>query len=340
MQMALTGYNGDNETNIGLSRSFDFSLLDESMTEYQVNNVSKTIDLWISRDTSVLIQPYQYINITSLKSSITNLNGSKINNGYLMNGFQLNGTSVSIHIQLKPLNKSVAYLSLLKFGDNPTLENNYSDIMNIFCPKDLINDTYHLTFLNMSQINKYKGYMGYSLIELDATKIDCLNKSNNSLAKLSELKQNQSNFTSNLWLRIYSSGCYYMDTLTNKWSSFGMEILSDSNDTHVHCQSNHLTTFAGGFLVLPNAINFNYVWSHASFTQNPVIYSTVIAVVCIYIILAIWCRYNDCKDKEKCGIALLGDFDEEKYFYEIVIFTGARLNAGTQSKVIDFEIEI
>jgi hypothetical protein len=59
---------------------------------------------------------------------------------------------------------------------------------------------------------------------------------------------NQSSFTSNFWLRTFASGCYYMDTATNDWSSYGMEILEDSNLTHTHCISSHLTTFAGGFM--------------------------------------------------------------------------------------------
>jgi len=61
--MALTGYNGDNETNIGLSRSIEYSLYDESMNEISVNNLSNTIDLWIARDTSVSIEPFKYINV-------------------------------------------------------------------------------------------------------------------------------------------------------------------------------------------------------------------------------------------------------------------------------------
>ena len=269
-------------------------------------------------------------------------------NGSFTSGFQLNGTNVSIHIQIKPENKSQAYLSLLKFGDNPMLESNSFDILNIFCPKrDLRNegnDSFYLIFLNMSQVNSFKGYVGYSLIELDPTQIDCSNKSsmNHTLSKLIQLKQNRtSSFSSNFWLRSYSSGCYYMNKTVNKWFSNGMEILSDTNTTHTHCQSNHLTTFAGGFIVLPNAINFNYVWAHASFTQNLVIYCAVIALVTIYVLLGVWCRFMDWTDKKKFGITLLENKNlissMNKYFYKIIVFTGARINAGTKSKVNLFE---
>ena len=88
--------------------------------------------------------------------------------------------------------------------------------------------------------------------------MNCINKSLNSIEDVLNQTEtrikaagNQSSFTSNFWLRTYASGCYYMDTKTNKWSSYGVEILSDSNLTHSHCVSSHLTTFAGGFIVLP-----------------------------------------------------------------------------------------
>ena len=180
----------------------------------------------------------------------------------------------------------------------------------------------------MSSVNGRKGYVGFSINELN---VNCENKSLNINETMN------GTLVDNFEIRVYTSGCYYMDMITKKWSSSGLEILIDSNETHFHCQSNHLTTFAGGFIVLPNAINFNYVWSRASFTQNPVIYTTVIVLICSYILLAIWSRYMDKKDEAKCGITVLGDDDfkerKNKYAYEICVFTGLRLNAGTKSKV-------
>jgi hypothetical protein len=176
-----------------------------------------------------------------------------------------------------------------------------------------------------------KGYVGYSITELNSMNVNCENKSLNVNETMN------GTLVDNFEIRVYTSGCYFMDMITKKWSSSGLEILIDSNETHFHCQSNHLTTFAGGFIVLPNEINFNYVWSHASFTQNPVIYTTVIVMICSYILLGIWSRNMDIKDEAKCGITVLGDDDfierKNKYAYEICVFTGLRLNAGTKSKV-------
>lgn len=65
------------------------------------------------------------------------------------------------------------------------------------------------------------------------------------------------------------------------------------------CFSTHLTTFAGGFLVLPAPINWNNVFSNADFMRNKTIYLTVIIASLIYLLLIIYARHNDKKDLEK-----------------------------------------
>ena len=342
MFMAVTGNNGDNETNVELSRSVSYSLYDENNQKISVDNLNNPIQLWISRDTSVAIEPFRLVNMSS---NLTN--GSRLINGFLVNGFNLSGWNVSVHIQIKPTNKALSYLTLLKFGGNPVLQTNqnYYDMLNLFCPSDLINeqnDSFYLIFANMSTVNAYEGYVGFSIIEIDTSQLDCQTKSNNTVDRLIYLTQNrassnQSSFTSNLWLRVYSSGCYYINA-ANDWTSHGMEILPDTNMTHTHCMSDHLTTFAGGFIVLPPAIHDNdfiYAWTHASFIQNPVIYSTVIALISLYVLLGICSKYMDLKDSQKVGITVLGDLNdkENKYIYEIIVYTGMRMNAGTTSKV-------
>ena len=348
--MALAGYNGDNETNIISSKSISYSLYDENNIEIPVSNQVNPLVYWIAKDTSVSIPAFSFINAlnssTNATSPIALSSGAIMLNGFMVSGFKLIGTNVSIHIQIKPNSQSVAYLALTKFGDNPYLNtsNKYYDLINVFCPNDLINegnDSFYLIFANMTKVNSFKGYVGYSLIEISTQDINCFNKSfddqtlNKLIYKFQNMTNaNQSAFTDNYWIRTYTSGCYYKDS-ANKWSSYGMEILADTNLTHTHCTSNHLTEFAGGFIVLPNAIDFNNVWANASFLKNPVIYSTVIAIVSLYILLGVWARYMDSKDSQKVGITVLGDVNNKtnKYAYEIIVFTGNRLNAGTRSKV-------
>ena len=195
----------------------------------------------------------------------------------------------------------------------------------------------------MSEINGFKGLVGFSIREIDSEsikKINCTNQEKEVLSVLNDQitnsnNSNQTSFTNDFYLRTFTSGCYYLDTKTGKWLSDGMEVLETTNITHTHCVSNHLTSFAGGWMVLPPQINFEYVLANASFLKNPTIYITVIVMVCLYILLAIWSRWMDRKDEQKVGITILNQDEnfENKYIYEIIFFTGARKDAATDSKV-------
>jgi hypothetical protein len=113
-----------------------------------------------------------------------------------------------------------------------------------------------------------------------------------------------------------------------------MEIYEDSNLRQTHCLTNHLTSFAGGLSILPSTINFQYAFANASFTQNSLIYTTIILVSCIYIFFAIWARVMDRRDMKKLNIIPLKDNDpNDTYFYEIIVFTGNHRESGTKSKV-------
>ena len=69
--------------------------------------------------------------------------------------------------------------------------------------------------------------------------------------------------------------------------------------TQTHCLSTHLTTFAGGFLVLPKPVNWNYVFANADISKNMTIYLTVAIVAVFYVMLMIYARFQDRKDIEK-----------------------------------------
>ena len=120
MSMALTGNNGDNETNTKSSKSIEFSIHDENGKEISVNNLGKPIEFWIAKDTSKPIEPFVLINSTISNQTNQTNQTNNFNSGFMQNGFKLSSASnVSIHIQIKPLNYSEfnnkGYLSLLKF---------------------------------------------------------------------------------------------------------------------------------------------------------------------------------------------------------------------------------
>ena len=72
-----------------------------------------------------------------------------------------------------------------------------------------------------------------------------------------------------------------------------------TNEKQTQCYSTHLVTVAGGFLVLPAPIDWNYVFANADFAKNKAIYVTMIIMVILYIALVIYARLHDRKDVEK-----------------------------------------
>jgi polycystin 1L2 len=94
----------------------------------------------------------------------------------------------------------------------------------------------------------------------------------------------------------------------------------------------HCTEFAGGFIVLPSPINFEEVFANASIDRNPIIYATVFTIIGLYVILAVVCRILDMRDKKKKGITMLNE-DKMENLYEVIVFTGNRKDASTESNV-------
>jgi hypothetical protein len=195
----------------------------------------------------------------------------------------------------------------------------------------LTNDSIYTYFINNEQTSGH-GSVIFGLRELNSTELlDVC--SNSSLNINPPITNQQFNFTSNYQLRISASGCYYLDE-NNQWQSDGLIVGPLTNYDQTQCFSTHLTSFAGGFVVLPAPINWNYVFANAAFMKNKTIYLTVICVSVIYIILMIYARYKDKNDIEKLGVTPLPDnHKSDQYFYQIIVFTGQRKDSGTNSNV-------
>ena len=181
----------------------------------------------------------------------------------------------------------------------------------------------------------FQGFVGIGIKELSSSEFEFYCKMIPTNITLDNLDtQNRTNFTSPISSRLILSGCYYVDPLTGLYSSYGMEVLETSNLSYTQCTSNHLTQFAGGFIHLPKGIDFNSVFSDASFADNITIYTTVIVLCILYILLFIWAYNMDKKDKLKTMISIFPDNEyDDVYFYEILFHTGTRMNAGTDSTV-------
>ena len=177
--------------------------------------------------------------------------------------------------------------------------------------------------------------MGYDIRELSSSETDlyCSSNLTKGIPTFPKI-QKQINFTSDFLIRTYTSGCYYYNTLTGKWSSDGMEIYEDTNLEQIHCLSYHLTSFAGGLEYSPSIINYQYAFANAAVRLNLTIYITVLVFIILYIISGIFARYWDKRDMKKMNIIALVDNDPAKnYFYELMVFTGNRSESETNSKV-------
>ena len=113
-----------------------------------------------------------------------------------------------------------------------------------------------------------------------------------------------------------------------------MKVGPKTNHYQTQCFSTHLTKFASGYIIVPEMFNWKDTFSNANPLKNPTIYSTVLCTSILYIILIIYARSKDKKDLEKLGVTPLSDnHHSDKYYYQILVFTGQRKDSGTKSKV-------
>ena len=62
------------------------------------------------------------------------------------------------------------------------------------------------------------------------------------------------------------------------------------------CLSNHLTSFATGFMPEINVVDFDFIYAGASFQDNITIFLTLIICFLIFISMTIWSLIRDRKD--------------------------------------------
>ena len=137
--MAPTGFNGDNETSIGLSHTVSISFSETDGNEIPISNSSQLIDVWIPRDpNSPRLSPI-YVN-----TSFNNRPGSQL----FPIAFNVTSSNASIHLEFAPLNSSVGYVILLKFNMTPKLNSTYQDYdsWRLFCPQGKLSIQFKLQF--------------------------------------------------------------------------------------------------------------------------------------------------------------------------------------------------
>ncbi|CAF3781572.1 unnamed protein product [Rotaria sp. Silwood1] len=309
--------NSHSQSNTNLSRLISLSLLDNNKNEISIRtNFNHPIELIIVRDVNFILPSMTLQNVISFNltshNQLFNLHFINITSNF----------SISIHIEIYPLNTNISYLCIYKFDSTPLLNSsiNQIDSWTLFCP---ISKFVSLIIKKQSII--------FGLRELNSTEF--INYCSNSSINSPPITNERFNFTANYERRIYTSACYYLDS-NNNWQSDGLLVGSLTKHYQTQCFSTYLTTFASGFIVLPAPINWNYVFANVDFMKNKTVYLTIICIFLLYILLIIYARYKDKKDLEKLGVTPLSDNHQfDQYFYRIIVFTGHRKNARTKSTV-------
>ncbi|CAF1468493.1 unnamed protein product [Adineta ricciae] len=202
-------------SNTNLSRTISFSLFNINQEEIPIQtNLNETIEIFISRDPNLIIPSMILQNVTSMNSTMHRL---------LFDLHYLNITTslpISIHWQIQPINSSISYLFIYKFDQIPQLNSSINQIdgWTIFCPSNLTNEGIYEYFLNNQQTIDHQSIV-YGIRELNSTEINerCSNFSMNT----PPITNQPFHFTFDYQLRIFTSGCYYLDS-NNQWQTNGL----------------------------------------------------------------------------------------------------------------------
>ncbi|CAF1380176.1 unnamed protein product, partial [Rotaria sordida] len=205
-----------NFSNTNLSNTVALSILDRNGNEVSLKtDHSNPIRIIIPRDPNLLIPEMYLQNVTSINSTNQNL---------LFNLHYINITSslsISLHFEIQPLNIILGYLFIYKFDQTPQLNSSINSIdgWTLFCPSNLTNENIYKYFIDNQQTSGHQSFI-FGIRELNSTEIynHCSNYSSTNTLPITD---QPFNFTSNYQLRIYTSGCYYLDQYNN-WQSDGL----------------------------------------------------------------------------------------------------------------------
>ena len=77
--------------------------------------------------------------------------------------------------------------------------------------------------------------------------------------------------TGNYTFIAYTGGSYFFNESRDEWEGIGIDTLNTTKEI-TSFTSNHLTSFGTGFKPQFSAIDFKFIFSHASFTDNMTIF--------------------------------------------------------------------
>lgn len=258
------------------------SLTDDSGKELKVNNTKEKIQLWINGKGKINPPVEKHV-------SHDNMSFYPIN---------LTSEGMSIHALIYPKDPNERFEVYLKYGGDKQLVPTKKDHdFVLVIPRDvsLIIANKTLTAAEINQL-KYTFFPPTNLTAKNGSYVIGV-AIYGAYVKMEEAKSGsfRRNFTFSF--QIFMSGCIFWSEEEDTWSSEGCEVGPLTTKYRTQCLCNHLTSFGGDFVVPPNTIDFKNVWGNFSnLSENAAVFSTVIVLLGLYVIILIWCRYQDKKD--------------------------------------------
>uniref|UniRef100_A0AAV2LKY9 Uncharacterized protein n=1 Tax=Knipowitschia caucasica TaxID=637954 RepID=A0AAV2LKY9_KNICA len=129
---------------------------------------------------------------------------------------------------------------------------------------------------------------------------------------------------------VFASLCQYFSESDKQWRTDGMVPLAETNASRAVCRTRHLTSFAAGLFVPPNAVSFKLPERYGA----P---SLVVLLVCVlgllsYVVAAAILHKLDQIDLRRAGVVPLCG-PEGLFKYEVQVKTGWSHGAGTTAHV-------
>ncbi|XP_071453167.1 polycystin family receptor for egg jelly-like [Hetaerina americana] len=123
------------------------------------------------------------------------------------------------------------------------------------------------------------------------------------LSALPHPNQSHSNTDFSYKFSVNNLLCTHYAEGVGKWLSDGCEVGHESTFDGVHCTCSHLSLFGAAFSVAPNKIDpFSDVKLFLKVVENPVSVALVCTILLLYIILMVFARRKDLKDKRKIHV--------------------------------------
>nr|XP_045617521.1 uncharacterized protein LOC123770009 [Procambarus clarkii] len=318
------GYGGGRDQLSDDSATVQLSLVDATSTPIPVNNSLEDFIMYIPRSQETVSEP------TLIEPRVSSKMGLSIHN------IIVPAPRVAVTLLVRPENDSDGDDWVLAWSSS-TLNSSLEYADNLVSFSDL---TYHPDsgfyelFLDSETISNVTGMYSVGIGRYNMTipqpqEHPCFEDPPNNTVLLSY----DTSFNSTYFFSTFTSSCLFFNKELLTWSSDGCKVIG-ANSTVTVCACNHLSSFGSGFFIMPNTIDFSYVFANAGFADNLTIYLVLIISLGLYFIILIYARIMDKKDVEKVGATPLPDNKpNDHYLYNIMVHTGQLPNSGTKSKV-------